>query len=96
MTNGVVTTNISPVGGRNQAAFLGEAGAVATYALTKRLAFRASAEALWLTGLALAPEQVTAFNLRTFRDTINTSGAAFYLRRRSGNRVPVLKMNAKR
>ena len=78
VTNGIVTTNTSLVGGRNQAAFLGEAGAVATYALTKRLAFRASAEVLWLTGVALAPEQVTAVNLRTLRDTINTSGAAFY------------------
>jgi hypothetical protein len=78
LTNGVVTANTSLVGGRNQAAFLGEAGAVVTYALTKRLAFRASAEVIWLTGIALAPEQVTAVNLRTQRDTINTSGATFY------------------
>ena len=78
VTNGIITSNDCPVAGRNQAAFLGETGAVATYALTKRLAFRASAQVLWLTGVALAPEQVTTFNLSTKRDSIDTSGAAFY------------------
>ena len=63
---------------RNQASFLGEAEAVATYALTKRLAFRASAKAMWLTGVALAPEQIAAVNLRTGQYSINTSGAVFY------------------
>ena len=63
---------------RNQAAFLGEAGVVATYALTKRLAFRASAKAMWLTGVALAPEQIDAVDLRTDPFAINTSGAVFY------------------
>jgi hypothetical protein len=63
---------------RDQASFLGEAGVVATYALTKRLAFRASAEAMWLTGVALAPEQIGAVNLRTDTAVANTSGSVFY------------------
>ncbi len=63
---------------RDQAAFLGEAGLVATYALTKRLAFRASAEAIWLTGVALAPEQINSVDLRTSSAAINTSGNVFY------------------
>ena len=63
---------------RDQAAFLGQAGVVATYALTKRLAFRASAEAMWLTGVALAPEQISAVGLRTSSDTIDTNGTVFY------------------
>jgi hypothetical protein len=75
---GIITSNIAPVAGCNQAAFLGETGAVATYCVTKRLAFRASAQAMWLTGMALAPEQVGAFNRRTGRDVINTSGSVFY------------------
>jgi hypothetical protein len=64
--------------GRNQASFLGETGAVLTYSLTKRLAFRASARAMWLTDVALAPEQIGGVNLRLHRDTINTFGTAFY------------------
>lgn len=63
---------------RNQASFLGEAGLVATYAVTERLAFRASAEAIWITGVALAPEQIGGVNTRTGVDWINTSGAVFY------------------
>jgi hypothetical protein len=63
---------------RNQASFLGEAGVVATYALTKRLAFRASAEAMWLTGVALAPEQLGSVDLRHQTASVNTTGAVFY------------------
>jgi hypothetical protein len=63
---------------RDQAAFLGEAGVVARYALTKRLALRATAEAMWLTGVALAPEQISSVNLRADKDTVNTSGTVFY------------------
>jgi hypothetical protein len=74
---GVVNNDAGEVG-RSQAAFLGEANLVLTYAVTKRLAFRASAETMWLTGMALAPEQISAINLRTNRHTINTSGAVFY------------------
>ncbi len=63
---------------RDQAAFLGEAGVVATYALTQRLAFRASATAMWITGVALAPEQIHAVDLRSECATIDTVGTVFY------------------
>jgi hypothetical protein len=63
---------------RDQTAFLGEAGVTASYALTKRLTFRASAQAIWLTGVALAPEQIGSIDLQTRRDRIDTSGAVFY------------------
>ena len=45
---------------RNQAAFMGEAGAVATYDVTCHLSFRASCQAMWIEGVALAPEQIGA------------------------------------
>ena len=63
---------------REQAAFLGEVGIVATYALTKRLAFRASYEAMWLTGVALAPEQLGATDFAQGTATVDTNGGAFY------------------
>jgi hypothetical protein len=78
INNGVVTVLDDRSSGRNQASFLGEAGVVATYAVTKRLAFRTSAQAMWLTGVALAPEQISAANPRTNRYSINTSGSAFF------------------
>ena len=77
-TGGIVTLYNEGSASRDQASFLGEAEAVATYALTKRLAFRASAKAMWLTGVALAPEQLAAVNLHTEQYSLNTSGAAFY------------------
>jgi len=63
---------------RDQATFLGETGGVLTYALTKRLAFRASLEAMWLSGVALAPEQISSVNVRRRTDVLNTSGNVFY------------------
>lgn len=77
VNNGIVTQSIDRSVGRNQAAFLGEAGVVATFAVTKRLAFRSSAQAMWLTGVALAPEQISEANPLTNRYSINTSGSAF-------------------
>ncbi len=62
----------------SQTSFLGETGAVATYAVTKHLAFRASLDAIWLTGVALAPEQISSVNLRRQTDVVNTSGGVFY------------------
>ncbi len=71
---------VDPVFGaqRDQAAFLGEAGLVATYAVTQRLAFRASATAMWITGVALAPEQLHAVDQRWESATIDTIGSLFY------------------
>ena len=63
---------------RDQATFLGEAAVVATYALTKRLAFRASYGAMWLVDVALAPEQLSATNFATSTATVDTAGGVFY------------------
>jgi hypothetical protein len=75
--SGAVASNTCLTSGRNQASFLGEARAVVTYAVTKRLALRASADAIWITGVALASEQVSGVNAY-MKDYINTSGALFY------------------
>jgi hypothetical protein len=63
---------------RSQAAFLGETGLVATYQITRHLSFRASAEAVWLEGVALAPEQIGASDFMTVTATIDTHGSIFY------------------
>jgi hypothetical protein len=63
---------------KERVAFMGEFGVVATYALTKHLAFRASAEAAWLEGVALAPEQIGANNFGTLASGIDTAGGVFY------------------
>jgi hypothetical protein len=64
--------------GRNQAAFLGEVGVKANYAITERLSCHICAHGLWITGLAVAPEQIGAVDQSTNRYSINTSGATFY------------------
>jgi hypothetical protein len=63
---------------RHQATFMGEAGVVATYALTKRLALRASAQAIWLEGVALAPEQIGANDFFGQTAYADTHGGVFY------------------
>jgi hypothetical protein len=63
---------------RSQAAFLGEAGVVASYALTKHLAFRASGQVAWLEGVALAPEQIGANNFSNLTAHADTAGGVFY------------------
>jgi hypothetical protein len=63
---------------RNNTAFMGEAGLVATYAVTCRLAFRASAQVAWLESVALAPEQIGASNFNTGLATVDSSGGIFY------------------
>jgi len=63
---------------RDQAAFLGEAQVVATLAITKQLAFRASYQAVWLEGVALAPEQIAASDFVAGTATVDTAGGVFY------------------
>jgi hypothetical protein len=75
--SGIITDSLA-TRSCSQTSFMGEAGVVATYALTKRLAFRASLDTLWLTGVALAPEQINSVNLRRRTDVVNTSGGVFY------------------
>lgn len=77
-SGGTIYVDQSFQAGRDQAAFVGEAGLVLTYAVTKHLAFRGSAEAMWLTDVALAPDQISSVNLRTVHAGIDTSGTVFY------------------
>lgn len=63
---------------RDRTAFLGEAGLVATYALTKHVAFRASAQAAWLESVALAPEQIGAADFNAGTASVDTDGGVFY------------------
>ena len=59
-------------------AFLGEAGVVLTYAITQNLALRASYEAMWLEGVALAPEQIGASDFVAGTASVDTHGGVFY------------------
>jgi hypothetical protein len=63
---------------RNQAAFIGETGAVATYQVTRRLSLRASCQAVWIEGVALAPEQISENDFTGGVATIDTHGGIFY------------------
>ena len=62
----------------SQTSFLGDTGVTATYALTKHLAFHAVLDAIWLTGVGLAPEQINSVNSGLHTDVVNTSGKVFY------------------
>ncbi|MEN6367300.1 MAG: hypothetical protein ABFC88_10830 [Thermoguttaceae bacterium] len=66
------------MGHRDQAMFLGEVGVTATYSITQRLAVHASAQAMWLSGVALAPDQIRAVDLVNDTTSIDTFGTAFY------------------
>ncbi len=61
-----------------RAAFLGEAGVVAVYALTRHVAFRASVDMAWLEGVALAPEQIGANDFTAGTTSVITNGGVFY------------------
>jgi hypothetical protein len=63
---------------RERTAFMGEVGVVATYSITKRLAFRATVQAVWLEGIALAPEQIGESNFRTSEAYVDAAGGVFY------------------
>ncbi len=62
----------------DQVAFLGETGVVLTYAITQNLAFRASCGAMWLEGVALAPEQIGASDFVAGTADVDTHGGVFY------------------
>jgi hypothetical protein len=72
------TSDLTLAAHRNQAAFMGEAGAVATYQVTCHLSFRASCQAVWIEGLALAPEQIGANDFTAGVAGIDTHGGIFY------------------
>ncbi len=63
---------------RCHTAFMGEAGLVATYQVTCHLAVRASYQAVWLEGVALAPEQIGATDFLGGTANIDTAGGVFY------------------
>jgi hypothetical protein len=63
---------------RNQATFIGEAGAVATYQFNCHVALRASCQAVWIEGVALAPEQIGANDFTGATAGIDTHGGIFY------------------
>jgi hypothetical protein len=62
---------------KNHTAFLGEAGLALTYQFSEHLAARAVYQAVWLEGVALAPEQLGATD---FAGTavVDTAGSMFY------------------
>jgi len=71
-------SNITIEASRSQAAFLGETGLVANYRVTKHLSFHASLEAVWLEGVALAPEQINKTDFTAGTASIDTHGGIFY------------------
>ncbi|MBN1393764.1 MAG: hypothetical protein JW959_01850 [Pirellulales bacterium] len=58
--------------------FLGEVSLTATYAITQRLAFRATYQAMWLEGVALAPEQLATSNFGEGTAKVDLDGGVFY------------------
>ena len=63
---------------RNQCAFIGETGAVATYQVTCHLSLRASCQAMWIEGVALAPEQINDYDFNPLTPGMDTHGGIFY------------------
>lgn len=57
--------------------FFGEAGVAATYALTCHLAFRVSAQATWLEGVAMVTDQIGTTDF-TGISRVNANGSLFY------------------
>ena len=63
---------------RNRSAFVGELGLMLDYRFSRFLAARAGYEMLWITGVALAPNQSGTTDLLVPSATIQCSGTAFY------------------
>jgi hypothetical protein len=63
---------------RNSAAFFGEAGIVSSYAITSHVAFRSKLGAAWLSGVALAPEQIATTDFTQGTTDVDTQGNIFY------------------
>ncbi|WP_254508758.1 hypothetical protein [Anatilimnocola floriformis] len=62
----------------NQTSFVGQLGFNANRRLTDRLTFVAGYNLLWVTGLALAPNQLAATNVNTGAGALSTNGTMFY------------------
>jgi hypothetical protein len=65
-------------GSVNQVAFLGEAGLVLSFQINEHVSARAVYQAVWLTGVALAPEQIPATDFASGTTSIDSNGALFY------------------
>ena len=61
-----------------QASFLGEIGLNARYRWTDRLTLIGGYNLLWITGVALAPEQLATTNVVTGIAAVNSDGTLFY------------------
>ncbi len=57
--------------------FLGEVGISASYQFAKHFALRGGYQVMWLTGIALAPEQIVATDFGAGHLSVNASGALF-------------------
>jgi hypothetical protein len=69
--------NLSSRATTDHAAFLGELGLIASYQLTPHLAARGGYQLMWIDGVALAPQQISATNFSTATASVNTSGCLF-------------------
>ena len=65
-------------GSTAQAAFLGEIGLSAVYRLTQRWSLTAGYQAMWLDGIALAPNQIAVTDIATQQGGITTDGYLFF------------------
>jgi hypothetical protein len=60
----------------SQVSFLGEIGVNASYQLTPHIAVRGGYQVMWLTGMALAPDQISATDFAG-QTAVNSSGTLF-------------------
>lgn len=65
-------------GSVNQVSFLGEAGLVLSFQINEHLSARAVYQAVWLTGVALAPEQIPVTDFASGTTAIDANGFLFY------------------
>jgi hypothetical protein len=57
--------------------FLSEVGLMGSYQFTPHIALRGGYQVMWLTGVALAPDQIPATDFGAAQATVNTSGTLF-------------------
>jgi hypothetical protein len=62
----------------SQVAFEGEIGVSVTYDFGHHISARAFYQAVWLSGVALAPEQIAGTNFNNDTVSVNSSGSLFY------------------
>lgn len=58
-------------------AFLGEVGLTVSYEVIKHFTLRAGYQVMWLTGVALAPNQIAATDFGSAMASVNTTGTLF-------------------